>query len=417
VARSRARVVIELATGLVLLFLGLQLTSPTLTNPPVVADLVAPAAVKSILVTACYDCHSNQTRLRWFDRVAPAAWLVARDVRVGREHLNFSDVGALPLRKQRALLYEALNQVELGAMPPRAYRRVHPGSILTAAQREVLEHYLHGPEPATPATPAQLASATEQYLAWLANGPTKPLIPPAPNGIGFMPEYENWRVISSTDRFDDHRFRVILGNDVAARAALANQIKPWPDGSILAKVSWDELADADGSVRIGEFRQVAFMVKDRHKYATTQGWGYAQWMGTKLEPYGKSASFARECTGCHEPMRANDFVFTVPVAPTSVPRSWRLITSAADASSGTMSQLYGNDIAVEHARRAGSGRPYPPGAALSRVVWQQRNDPNWFGGRIPGQVEAIDLVTVSTLANNDDPHSRPLLQARASVMP
>jgi Haem-binding domain/Cytochrome P460 len=414
--RSHARVVLKLAAGCVVLFALLQFIRPEITNPPVVADLAAPEAVKSLLVNACYDCHSNQTRLRWFDRIVPAYWLVAHDVRAGREHLNFSDLGALPLSKQRSVLYESLNQVALGAMPPRAYRRVHPESVLSAEQLAVLEHYLHGPEPVSPATPAQVASAKEQYSGWLVDRATEPTVRATLNGISYLPEYKNWEVISSTDRFDDHRFRAILGNGVAARAVAANQTNPWPDGSILAKVSWDELADPDGSVHMGEFRQVAFMIKDRAKYAATQGWGYAQWMGTQLEPYGKSANFSRECTGCHEPMRAHDFVFTLPVAPTSVPRSWRLISSGVEPKGNNMSQLYGNDVAVEHARHVGVG-PYPLGAALSRIVWQQREDPNWFGGRIPGRVKSIDVVTVSTLASNDDLGSQPLLLARASVMP
>ena len=412
----RARITLQAGAVLLALFVGLQLTRPELSNPPVLADLAAPEAVKSILVAACYDCHSNQTRLRWFDRLAPAAWLVARDVRAGREHLNFSDIGVLPLAKQRSRLYESLNQIKLGAMPPRAYRSLHPESVLTAEQIAVLERYLHGPDPVLPATLAQVAAAKEQYLNWLAEGPTKPPVRPSPNGIGYMPEYKDWQVLSSTDRFDDHRFRVILGNEVAARAALANQVRPWPDGSVLAKVSWDELANPDGSVHMGEFRQVAFMIKDHRKHAATQGWGYAQWMGTKLEPYGKNAEFSGECTGCHEPMRAHDFVFTVPVAATSVPRAWRLITSAVHPQDGTMSQLYGNEVAVGHARRVGPG-PYPPGAALSRVVWRQREDPNWFGGRIPGKVESVDVVTVAKRSSNEDVRAQPLLEARASVMP
>ncbi len=166
---------------------------------------------------------------------------------------------------------------------------------------------------------------------------------------------------------------------------------------------------------MGEFRQVAFMLKDATKYAATQGWGYAQWVGTELEPYGKDATFARECTGCHEPMRAHDFVFTVPIARTSVPASWRMITSAVAPGEATMSQVYGNDIAVEHARRVGTG-PYPPGAALSRVVWAQQADPHWFGGRVPGKLKSIESVVLATLGH-DEANSRAPFQQRASVMP
>jgi hypothetical protein len=53
------------------------------------ADLSAPDQVKAILQRACYDCHSNQTRLAWFDQPVPAYWLVVRDVKAGRKVLNF----------------------------------------------------------------------------------------------------------------------------------------------------------------------------------------------------------------------------------------------------------------------------------------------------------------------------------------
>ncbi len=53
-------------------FLALQFVRPRLTNPPVTADLGAPAPVEQILRTACYNCHSNETKLAWFDKVVPA---------------------------------------------------------------------------------------------------------------------------------------------------------------------------------------------------------------------------------------------------------------------------------------------------------------------------------------------------------
>ena len=414
--RSRSHFKVKFATGAVLLFVGAQLIQPELANPPVVADLAAPPVVKALLVTACYDCHSNETRLRWFDRLAPASWLVLRDVRTGREHLNFSNFGSLPAARQRGKLYEALNQIEAGAMPPTAYRWLHPQSALAPAQLAAIKSYLHGPEPLVPATPTQFASATAQYEAWLKNSTSTTSPKPTLNGIAFASGYKDWQVISVTDRFDDHRFRAILANDVGQRAIAAGQTQPWPDGTALAKVAWDELVDTDGTIRMGEFRQVAFMFKNATKYASTQGWGYAQWVGAQLEPYGKDADFARECTGCHAPMRAHDFVFTVPVARTSVPASWRMITSAVDPRSATISQVYGNDIAVEHARHIGA-TPYPPETALSRVVWEQRPDPRWFGGRVPGKVKSIESVVVTAHAHDEDSRTSALLQQRAAVMP
>ncbi len=112
-------------------FVGIQFIRPELRNSPVTADLQAPPEVKQILKTSCYNCHSNETTLSWFDEPAPAYWLVARDVKEGRERLNFSEIAKLPPAQQQAILFESVSQIELGAMPLLAYQRLHPESVIT----------------------------------------------------------------------------------------------------------------------------------------------------------------------------------------------------------------------------------------------------------------------------------------------
>ena len=129
-----------------------------------------------------------------------------------------------------------------------------------------------------------------------------------------MPDYKNWRAISSTDRWDNHTMREILGNEIALKAIAENHINPWPDGTVFAKVAWQQSApDAQGVVKTGAFVQVELMVKDAKRYASTEGWGFGRWRGTDLKPYGKDAGFQNECTGCHAPMAKNDFVYTMPI--------------------------------------------------------------------------------------------------------
>jgi hypothetical protein len=108
-----------------LAFLGIQFVRPELTNPPVTAEIQAPPEVKQILRNSCYNCHSNETKLPWFDEVAPAYWIVIRDVKEAREHLNFSEIGKLPAGQQKGVLFEAVNMIQLGAMPLPSYTRVH----------------------------------------------------------------------------------------------------------------------------------------------------------------------------------------------------------------------------------------------------------------------------------------------------
>ena len=82
---------------LVLVFIGLQFTNPSLKNPEVKPgrDLMAanppPAEVAALLHRACYDCHSNETKWPWYAHVAPVSNWIVKHMKEGREALNFSE--------------------------------------------------------------------------------------------------------------------------------------------------------------------------------------------------------------------------------------------------------------------------------------------------------------------------------------
>lgn len=293
-----------------IVFIGIQFIRPQLTNPPVTADLQAPPEVKQILKNSCYSCHSNETQLPWFDKVVPAYWIVTNDVKEARTRLNFSEIGKLSPAEQKGFLYEAISNIQMGVMPLPSYLRVHPHAAVTPEQLAVLKSYLTPPaQPA--ATDTNVADS--EYDTWI-HGSNIPLdVHPAPNGIAFIPEYRNWKTISSTERFDNNTLREILGNDIAIKAIAENHINPWPDGTAFAKVAWHEQPDGKGDIRTGAFLQVEFMIRDSQKYASTLGWGWARWRGTDLKPYGKDAAFTSECVNCHNPLRSTNYVFTPPI--------------------------------------------------------------------------------------------------------
>jgi Haem-binding domain/Cytochrome P460 len=310
--RGRTLVAGLVIAGLIA-FVALQFVRPELPNSPATAELVAPPEVKQILETSCYDCHSNQTRVPWFDRIVPAYWLVVDDVQRGRARLNFSEIGRLPAAQQRAALYESVNQVRLAAMPPARYLAVHRGAALRAAQLDTVQRYLLATTPQPVTDPARTAAADQQYAQWTTSGTAPRVVRPAPNGIPFHPEYKDWRVVSSTQRFDNGTLRQVLGNDVAIKAIETDAFRPWPDGTMFAKIAWEALPGDDGVSHSGAFVQVELMIKDRTRYAGTAGWGWARWRGTDLQPYGQDATFTDECVGCHTPMRENDFVYSLPI--------------------------------------------------------------------------------------------------------
>jgi Cytochrome P460 len=166
--------------------------------------------------------------------------------------------------------------------------------------------------------------------------------------------------------------------------------------------------DEHGFVRSGSFFQVEFMIRDSRKYADTLGWGWARWRGADLKLYGKGADFTGECVGCHTPLSRTDHVFTEPIpiqqwnpskgnkaVPSANPFQWRVMTSTTNEASSTMSTLYGNNVAVDDARK-NSQHHYPASSILSLVTWSQREDDRWFGARIPDLVKTVEFVVISS---------------------
>jgi mono/diheme cytochrome c family protein len=85
---------------------------------------------------ACFDCHSNQTRSYWYEKVAPVSWWIKNHVDDGRAKLNFDEwqpgTGAGGGRAART--------VERGSMPPSFYTWLgrHSDAKLTPQQRQQL---------------------------------------------------------------------------------------------------------------------------------------------------------------------------------------------------------------------------------------------------------------------------------------
>ncbi len=121
---------------LVVAFVAIQLVpyGREHTNPPVQAEPSWNAPrTRELAARACFDCHSNESRWPWYSNVAPASWLVQRDVDEGREQLNFSE--------WTRVFREAEEAAELageGEMPPWFYLPLHPEAKLSESERAEL---------------------------------------------------------------------------------------------------------------------------------------------------------------------------------------------------------------------------------------------------------------------------------------
>jgi hypothetical protein len=80
---------------------------------------------------ACYDCHSDETRVWWAVKVAPFSWLARSDIDEAKHHFNFSAWNdRLTVAKMRQALAHG--------MPPWQYTLVHSEARLSEAQKQEL---------------------------------------------------------------------------------------------------------------------------------------------------------------------------------------------------------------------------------------------------------------------------------------
>ncbi len=148
-------------------------------------------------------------------------------------------------------------------------------------------------------------------------------------GVKIPVGYRDWTLISVArlgKPLNDMRAK--LGNDVATRAFREGTV-PFPDGTIIARLAWSQVASEDNnkafrailqqrlspdvlqkllseSFVAGHATNVQFMIKDSTKYAATRGWGFAQF--TDGKPDGEAVH--KGCFPCHALAKDRDLVFT-----------------------------------------------------------------------------------------------------------
>ena len=147
-------------------------------------------------------------------------------------------------------------------------------------------------------------------------------------GIKIPQGYRDWRLISVKRLTGKQltgaggalkQLRAELGNDIAIKAYRDGTL-PFPDGSIIVALHWNEdSSDADNkalaegfpglgleSTFAGPAVNAQFMVKDSRKYAASGGWGFADF--TKGKP--GNEALHEKCFPCHAPAKDHDYVFT-----------------------------------------------------------------------------------------------------------
>ncbi|MFC2094369.1 heme-binding domain-containing protein [Bacteroidota bacterium] len=121
------------------ILIAIQFIPVNKTNPPVTAELNAPADIISVFKRSCYDCHSYETEWPWYSNIAPVSWLISSDVKDGRLHLNFSKWKNFSRKDIVKMKEEIWEEIERGKMPLGKYIFMHPEAELDQEKKDLIK--------------------------------------------------------------------------------------------------------------------------------------------------------------------------------------------------------------------------------------------------------------------------------------
>jgi len=140
----------KILLGLLIVLIIIQFIHPTrntstAAQPNSIAKLYPiPTDADSVLVKACLDCHSNNTRYRWYFKIQPLDWWLTSHINGGKEELNFDEFANQPARYRYHKMQSMVDQIKKGEMPLNSYLWVHKDAILTAQEKNILITWAQG---------------------------------------------------------------------------------------------------------------------------------------------------------------------------------------------------------------------------------------------------------------------------------
>ncbi len=129
---------------LFIVFVGIQFipTKMNVSNEVYKADFMniysMPKTISEKLVVSCYDCHSNNTKYPWYNKIQPVAWYLEDHIKEGKKELNFNEFGNYSVRRQKSKIKSIIREIEGDKMPLSSYTNMHEDAILNADERKEL---------------------------------------------------------------------------------------------------------------------------------------------------------------------------------------------------------------------------------------------------------------------------------------
>jgi uncharacterized membrane protein len=101
-----------------------------------------PENVHQVLISKCYDCHSNTTVYPWYNNIQPVGWWMSSHVTEGKEELNFSVFKTYPEKKANHKMEELSEAINEGWMPLDSYLWIHHSASVTEEDRAIINAWI-----------------------------------------------------------------------------------------------------------------------------------------------------------------------------------------------------------------------------------------------------------------------------------
>jgi len=102
----------------------------------------APETIKKKLQVSCYDCHSNNTRYPWYNKIQPVTWFLEDHIKEAKAELNFNEWDSLSNRRKKSKLRSIIKQLENGKMPLNSYTIIHKDAKFSEAEKEEIINWV-----------------------------------------------------------------------------------------------------------------------------------------------------------------------------------------------------------------------------------------------------------------------------------
>jgi cytochrome c len=128
-------------------------------SAPILDHVPVSGSARTVLIAKCADCHSDHPRVPIYGRLAPASWLMERDIVEARKAMNLSQWDSYSADQQQTLVAKMVQETKSKDMPPLQYRLIHWNAAIKDADVAALAAWAHMSTGSSSSATAQLAGA------------------------------------------------------------------------------------------------------------------------------------------------------------------------------------------------------------------------------------------------------------------